>query len=33
MNPALDPALIREAALIAGVCARPVISHVTDNES
>jgi hypothetical protein len=33
MKPELNPALIREAALIAGVCARPVISHVTDLES
>ena len=33
MNPALNPVLVREAALIAGVCARPVISRVTDNES
>jgi hypothetical protein len=33
MNPALDPGLVREAALIAGVCARPVIARVTDNES
>jgi hypothetical protein len=33
MNPALNPVLVREAALIAGVCARPVISRVTDVES
>jgi hypothetical protein len=30
MNPATDPALVREAALAAGVCARPVVSRVTD---
>jgi hypothetical protein len=28
-----DPTLVREAALVAGVCARPVISRVTDIES
>ncbi|HEX6235985.1 MAG TPA: replication initiator, partial [Acidimicrobiales bacterium] len=33
MKPELNPTLIRDAALIAGVCARPVISHVTDLES
>jgi hypothetical protein len=33
MKPELNPALVREAALIAGVCARPVISHVTDVET
>jgi hypothetical protein len=33
MTPELNPALVREAALIAGVCARPVISRVTDDES
>jgi hypothetical protein len=33
MKPELNPTLVREAALIAGVCARPVISHVTDNET
>src|ERR671916_3460138 len=33
MNPATNPTLVREAAVIAGVCARPVISHVTDLES
>jgi hypothetical protein len=33
MNPETNPDLVREAALIAGVCARPVISHVTDIES
>lgn len=33
MNPATNPELVREAALITGVCARPVISHVTDNET
>jgi hypothetical protein len=30
VNPATNPDLVREAALIAGVCARPVISRVTD---
>ena len=30
MTAPTDPALIREAALIAGVCARPVISKVSD---
>jgi Replication initiator protein, pSAM2 len=33
MNPALNPTLVREAALVAGVCAHPVISRVTDVES
>jgi hypothetical protein len=33
MNPALNPVLVREAALISGVCARPVVATVTDNES
>jgi hypothetical protein len=33
VNPALNPVLVREAALIAGVCARPVVATVTDNES
>jgi len=33
MNPLTNPTLVREAALIAGVCARPVISHVTDLDS
>ena len=30
MNPAHDPTLVREAALVAGVCARPIVSRVTD---
>ena len=30
MTPETNPTLVREAALVAGVCARPVISHVTD---
>jgi hypothetical protein len=33
MNPATNPDLVREAALVAGVCARPVISRVTDLDS
>jgi hypothetical protein len=33
MNPALNPVLVREAALVAGVCARPVVARVTDIES
>jgi hypothetical protein len=33
MNPALNPTLVREAALIAGVCARPVVARVADVES
>jgi hypothetical protein len=33
MNPALNPTLVREAALIAGVCARPIVAKVTDNDS
>ena len=33
MNPTTNPTLVREAALVAGVCARPVISHVTDLET
>ncbi|MGH9258946.1 MAG: replication initiator, partial [Acidimicrobiales bacterium] len=33
MRPELNPVLVREAALIAGVCARPVISRVTDSDS
>jgi hypothetical protein len=30
MNPALSPDLVHEAAIAQGVCARPVISKVTD---
>jgi hypothetical protein len=33
MNPALNPELVREAALVAGVCAHPVIARVTDTET
>jgi hypothetical protein len=33
MRPELNPVLVREAALVAGVCARPVISRVTDTET
>jgi hypothetical protein len=33
MNPALHPDLVREAALVAGVCARPVVARVTDNDT
>jgi hypothetical protein len=33
VNPALNPELVREAALVAGVCARPVVARVTDVES
>jgi hypothetical protein len=33
MNATTDPTLVREAALVAGVCARPVISRVTDIDS
>src|SRR5918995_446576 len=33
MNPALNPTLVREAALVAGVCAHPVIARVADTES
>jgi hypothetical protein len=34
MNPrTLSPELVREAALVAGVCVRPVVSKVTDVES
>jgi hypothetical protein len=33
MNPTTNPTLVREAALVAGVCARPVISRVTDLDS
>ncbi len=33
MNPALNPELVRQAALVAGVCARPVVARVTDVES
>jgi hypothetical protein len=33
MTPEPDPTLVREAALVAGVCARPIISRVTDLES
>jgi hypothetical protein len=33
VNPALNPDLVREAALVAGVCARPVVARVMDNES
>jgi hypothetical protein len=29
----LSPELVREAALVAGVCARPVVSKVTDTET
>jgi hypothetical protein len=32
VNPALNPVLVREAALVAGVCAHPVIARVTDTE-
>ncbi|HZA81873.1 MAG TPA: replication initiator [Actinomycetes bacterium] len=31
MNPATNPALVREAALAAGVCGRPIVSRVTDH--
>src|SRR5262245_62400957 len=33
MNPALTPELVQEAAVAQGVCARPVISRVTDLET
>jgi hypothetical protein len=33
MNHALSPELVAEAATVAGVCARPVISKVTDLET
>src|SRR5215471_10764445 len=33
MKPELNPTLVREAALVAGVCARPVVARVMDNES
>ncbi|MGH9037081.1 MAG: replication initiator, partial [Acidimicrobiia bacterium] len=33
MNHALNPELVREAALVAGVCAHPVIARVTDTET
>jgi hypothetical protein len=33
MSRLLDPTLVREAALVAGVCAHPVIARVTDVES
>ncbi|HEY8524744.1 MAG TPA: replication initiator [Acidimicrobiales bacterium] len=34
MNPRmLSPELVREAALVAGVCARPVVSKVTDTHT
>jgi hypothetical protein len=33
MNPALSPELVREAALVAGVCARPIVARVMDNDS
>jgi hypothetical protein len=33
LDPVLDPVLVREAALVAGVCARPVVARVTDVES
>ena len=33
MNPAPAPELVRAAAEVAGVCARPVISTVTDLET
>jgi hypothetical protein len=33
VNPALSPELVAEAALAQGVCARPVISRVTDLET
>src|SRR5262245_65679582 len=33
MTPTPSAAIMREAALLAGVCAHPVIAQVTDNES
>src|SRR4029453_11432026 len=33
MRPELNPVLVREAALVAGVCAHPVIARVTDVEA
>ncbi len=33
MNGALSPELVAEAAVVAGVCARPVISKVTDMDT
>jgi hypothetical protein len=33
VKPEHNPTLVREAALVAGVCARPVVSRVTDVES
>jgi hypothetical protein len=33
MTPAPRPDLVREAALVAGVCARPIVSRVTDTET
>jgi hypothetical protein len=33
MRAELNPVLVSEAALIAGVCARPVVAQVTDNDS
>jgi hypothetical protein len=33
MRPELNPVLVREAALVTGVCARPVVAWVTDTES
>src|SRR5512132_183197 len=33
MNPVLNPVAVREAALVAGVCAHPGIARVTDVES
>jgi len=33
MTPTPSPAVVREAALIAGVCAHPVVARVTDVES
>ena len=29
----VSPELVREAALVAGVCVRPVVSQVTDTET
>src|SRR5262245_2188837 len=33
MNPALSPELVEEVAVAQGVCARPVISRVTNLET
>jgi hypothetical protein len=33
MTPTPSPAVVREAAVVAGVCARPVVAQVTDAES